>query len=34
MSNFEKHKVGLGNKEKLYSLLTDKKLCGKEYENL
>ena len=34
MSNFEKFKKELPSKEKFYSSLTGKKICGKEYEHV
>ena len=34
MSNFEKFKEELPSKEKFYSSLTGKKICGKEYEHV
>ena len=34
MSNFEKFKEEVPSKEKFYSSLTDKKICGKEYDHV
>ena len=34
MSDFEKFKEELPNKEKFYSCLTDRKITGKEYEHV
>ena len=34
MSGFEKFKKHLPNKEKIYSLLTDKKISDKDYEHV
>ena len=34
MTNFEKYKEEMLSKEKIYSLLTDKKIRDKEYEHV